>query len=94
MKVITLNSRVRLNADLHTMEVDEATIVADGGGSDCYGLELIARRIWQLLPRAGSVAELCETLLKEYDVDRETCELGVLEFLNESMREGLIRTAD
>jgi hypothetical protein len=40
------------------------------------------------------VAELCEALLREYDVDRETCEREVLEFLNDSNFEGLIQTAD
>jgi hypothetical protein len=89
--MIDLNSRVSLRDDLQCMDVDNAMIIANAGG-DCYGLELIARRIWQLLRRAGTVSELCEALLKEYDIDRETCEREVLEFLNDSTREGLIRT--
>jgi len=91
---LTLNSRVRLRDDFHAMDIDDAIVIANERGGNCYGLELIARRIWQLLPRAATVAELCEVLLKEYDVDRETCEREVLEFLNDSVREGLIQTAD
>jgi hypothetical protein len=94
MKIITLNSKVGLCDDLRTMDIDDAIVVANGSGGDPYGLELIARRIWQLLHRPATVAELCETLLKEYDIDRETCEREVLEFLNDSTREDLIRTAD
>ena len=94
MKIITLNSRVGLQAGLRILDVDGATIIANESGGDAYGLELIARRIWQLLHQPVTVAELCEELLKEYDVDREMCEQGVLEFLNDSAREGLIQTAD
>jgi hypothetical protein len=92
MKRIALDSRITRRDDFDTMDVDDATIIANAGGGDCYGLELIARRIWQLLPGTATVAELCEMLLKEYDIDRETCEREVLEFLNDSIREGLIQT--
>jgi hypothetical protein len=92
MKTITLDSRICLRHDLQTMDIDDATFVAtDNGG---YGVELIARRIWQLLPRAPLVADLCELLLKEYDVDRERCEREVLEFLTDSARAGLIEKFD
>jgi hypothetical protein len=94
MEMITLNSRVGLRAGLHTMDVDGATIIANENAGDSYGLELIARRIWQLLDHPATVSELCEILLQDYDIDRETCEQDVLDFLNDSAREGLIETAD
>jgi hypothetical protein len=94
MKRITSTSKISLRPSLQAMDVDDATVIANGSGGDCYGLELISRRIWQLLDRPTMVAELCEALLREYDVDRETCEREVLEFLNDSNFEGLIQTAD
>jgi len=92
MKTITLNSRVRFRDDLEAMDIDEATVLANAGGG--YGVELIARRICQLIPLTATVAELCDVLLQEYEVDRETCEREVLEFLNESALEGLTEIAD
>jgi Coenzyme PQQ synthesis protein D (PqqD) len=94
MKEISSTSKICLCTDLQAMEVDDATVIANGRAGDCYGLELISRRIWQLLYRPTTVAELCEALLREYDVDRETCEREVLEFLNDSRVEGLVQTAD
>jgi hypothetical protein len=94
MKMITLHSRVSLREGFQTMDVDDATIVAGESRGDCYGLELIARRIWQLLRQESTVAELCDALMNEYEVDRATCEREVLEFLNDSTHEGLIRVAD
>jgi hypothetical protein len=93
MKPITLKSIICVRDDLHAIDVDEALIIEDKNSGGPYGVELIARRLWQLLSQPVPVAELCETLLREYDVDRETCERDVLEFLNDSMHQGLIHTA-
>lgn len=94
MNAITLDSRISLRDQLHTIDVDDALVVANATSGECYGLELIGRRIWQLLERVVTVSDLCEELLKEYDIDRETCEQEVLEFLNDSTHEGLIRILD
>jgi hypothetical protein len=93
MNTITLTSRLRLRDNVHATDIDDAVVIANGSDSDCYGLEFIARRIWQLLDRTGTAAELCDALLNEYDIDRETCEREVLEFLNDSLREGIIEIA-
>ena len=94
MKTLTLNSRISRREQLHSMDIDEATVIANRSGGNCYGVELIGRRIWQLLDHDSTVAELCELLLQEYAIDRETCEREVLEFLNDSVREDLIQTVD
>jgi hypothetical protein len=91
MKPVTLQSTVRLCPDLQLMDIDEATVIAPQNGGNCYGVESIAKRIWQLIGQTETVAELCEVLLKEYLIDAETCELEVLEFFNESGRQGLIQ---
>lgn len=91
MKTITLDSTISLRDDVEIIRVDDATIVTDAAAGDFYGMELIAGRIWELLPRGGNVAALCDTLMNEYHVDRETCERDVLEFLNDAMSQGLIR---
>jgi hypothetical protein len=93
MEMIELTSRICLSVGVHEMDVDDATVIAHGEGSS-YGLELIARRIWQLLHRPTTVSALCNILLEEYKVDRETCEREVLAFLNDSLHERLIQMAD
>jgi len=48
-----------------------------------YGLDDIGSRIWELIERPVKVSDLIDTLLERFDVDRETCEIDVLKFLNE-----------
>jgi hypothetical protein len=74
------------------VDVDDASLISSDRTGECYGLEALPRRIWELFPLTGTVSELCDRLLSEYDVDRDTCEREVLELLNDMAREGLIRT--
>ena len=92
--MLTLNSRIALRDGLRSVDVDDATVITDRNADHCYGVELIARRIWQLIPRSGTVAEICEALLMEYEVDRELCQREVLVFLNQCSLSGLIRIID
>jgi hypothetical protein len=46
-----------------------------------------------MIDQPRRVAELCEQLLEEYDVDRATCEQRVCNFLTEMNKEGLIRVS-
>ena len=48
-----------------------------------YGLDDIGSRIWELIEHPVKVSDLIDTLLERFDVDRETCEIDVLKFLNE-----------
>lgn len=56
----------------------------------CYGLDPIGSRIWRLLADPIRVAEICKTLVSEYQVDPEICEREVLELLEELRAEGMI----
>jgi hypothetical protein len=88
-KQIPLNSMIRRSEGFSTQEIDDCLVLTDGA-SNCYGLESIARRIWQLLDRPRAVEELCTVLVGEYDIDRAGCERDVLEFVGELNGEGLI----
>jgi hypothetical protein len=87
---ITLSSIVRRRNGLSTQNVDDTLVVADATSAWCYGMEIIAGQIWQLLDCPRTVADLCAELADRYDVSRETCESDVLEFVEELNREGLI----
>lgn len=55
-----------------------------------YGLNGPASRIWELLEAPNSIAEICEKLLLEFDVDRSTCERDTRELISELLNEALI----
>lgn len=48
-----------------------------------YGLNEVGGRIWQLLQEPRTVAAIRDTLLEEYEVDRESCDRDLLAVLQE-----------
>ena len=45
------------------------------------GLDEVGQRVWDLLEQPRSLDGVVDALLKEYDVDRATCERDVAAFL-------------
>jgi hypothetical protein len=55
-----------------------------------FGLDEIGARIWAALEEPRSLEYLGEIILRDYQVDRETCERDVMAFLAELQFAGLI----
>ena len=92
-KPIDLDSMIRRRKGFSAQEIDDCLVLTDGE-SNFYGLETIARRIWQLLDRPRAVEDLCAVLMGQYDIDRGRCERDVLEFVIELNIEGLIEVVN
>lgn len=88
---IDLNTTVMQTMDLVASELDGETVVMNLARAAYYGLDATAQRIWTLIAQPCSVADLCDTLVSEYAVERKTCEQEVCAFLSELNKEGLIR---
>ena len=59
-----------------------------------YGLDGVGSRVWELIKQPQAVSSVRDTILDEYEVDRETCERDLLEFLGKLAAEGLIEVKD
>jgi Coenzyme PQQ synthesis protein D (PqqD) len=77
----------------------EGNIVSDMGGEKVmlsisngkyYNLGEIGGVIWDAIEQPLSFRELIDTLLNEYQVDRETCEQQVQTFLEMLLKEDII----
>jgi hypothetical protein len=55
-----------------------------------FGLDEVGASVWRLLERPVSVREICDALMKQYDVERARVETDVVELLTEMMKEGLV----
>lgn len=56
----------------------------------CFGLNRIGSVVWRHLEHETSIGNLCDALLREYEVDRKTCESQVLALIGEVESEGLV----
>lgn len=55
-----------------------------------YELTGVGMRIWQLIEEPTTVAGVVETLLTEFDVDRDRCEADLLDLLRKMVAKGLV----
>ena len=55
-----------------------------------YGLNPVGARVWQLVQEPRTLAELCDAIVSDYDVDRSRCERDVTRLVSELRDRGLV----
>ena len=83
-------STIVQSSDQVSCDLDGETVLMSIEKGMYYGMDPIASRIWELILEPHSVVDLCNTLLAEYEVEREPCEQQVHDFLQTLQEEGLI----
>ncbi|MFC3286336.1 lasso peptide biosynthesis PqqD family chaperone [Litchfieldella rifensis] len=72
-------------------QVNDDLVIFSARNGMYYGLPRVGNRIWSLIEHETTVSAICEKLLEEYEVDRDTCTREVVAFLDQLKHEGLIR---
>lgn len=85
------SSRVARSEAILFTELGDTVVMMDTREGRYYELDAVGARIWALIEAGPRVAELCEAVAAEYDVDRDTCRDDVLAFLGELRDLGAIR---
>jgi hypothetical protein len=91
---IGLDSVIARNREPVTVEVDGTAAMMSLLQGKYYGLDAIGTRIWELVEQPIRVGELCDTLMEEFAVDRDTCERDVLDFIAALAGENLVELRD
>lgn len=81
---------VAVDTQISSDLADEAVILELKAGM-YYGLDPIGTRIWKLIQEPRSIGSLRDTLLAEYEVDRERCERDLMALLTELEANKLVR---
>ncbi|MDR5891958.1 PqqD family peptide modification chaperone [Halomonas mongoliensis] len=55
-----------------------------------YGMPAVAKRIWDLMDEKVTISAICDQLMEEFSVDRDTCEAEVLGFIGQLEAEELV----
>jgi hypothetical protein len=89
-----LTSNVVRTEGLMTARVDEDMVILDMTSNSYISLDLVGRRIWELLEQSLRIEELCQMLSREFEGSREKITTDVLTFLSELEHDGLVRVLD
>ncbi len=89
-KKLTLESTIVQTSQILSSNIDDETILLSIENSKYYGMASTGSRIWELLSEPITVNGIVDTLLAEYEIDREQCTAEVLGFLGELLVANLI----
>jgi hypothetical protein len=78
---ISLDTVVTQVAGLMSNKIDDEIVMMSVENEMYYGMDIVGSRVWELLAHPRSVANVCEVLMTEFDVDQETCHREVLAFV-------------
>jgi hypothetical protein len=87
---IQKDQKASISPEVLFQEVGGETVLLDLASENYFGLDEIGTRIWGLLQSGSSIGETLDTLMEEYEVERETLEKDVGELLEKLVEAGLI----
>ena len=90
---MNLSDNVTIPPQVMARLVGDETVILDLASGTYYGLDPVGARIWQLMAEGKTIASVCEILLDEFDVTRETLERDVLHLTQEFSAKGLVKIA-
>jgi len=87
---ISTSSIVVASKDQVSSDLAGETVLLSMQSAMYYGLDQVGSRIWELVREPIRVSDLRDAIMREYDVEAESCEADVLAFLRELVANGLI----
>lgn len=83
MNEITLDTVVQLDPELIFSKVGEEIVLLSMETGDYFKVNAVGSRIWDLISEPMEIAEICNVLKSEYEIDSDVCENEVVSFISE-----------
>ena len=87
---MNLCDKVSIPTQVMARTVGDETVILDLASGTYFGLDPVGARIWQLMSEGQPLAAICDTLLDEYEVTRETLEGDILRLTEDLLAKGLV----
>ncbi len=88
---MNLKQTITLSPDVISQEVSGETVLLDLESENYFGLDEVGTRIWQLIESAGDLETIFNTLLEEYDVEKEELLSDLSDLVGEIEKLGLVK---
>jgi len=94
MTEISMNSTVVVAKEQMSCGLDDEAVILSIKKGVYYSLNPCGNRIWSLIQKPVKVGKVRDSLLEEFDIDKETCEKDLLSLLSDMKNEGLVVIED
>ena len=88
---VNIDSVITKNTEIDDTDLDGEKVMMNLDKGQYFMMNEVGSRIWELIEGNTSIVNIIETLTNEYQVDEETCENTVMEFLGRLKNADLIK---
>ena len=85
-----LETRPTIPPQVMSRVVGDDTVLLDLASGMYFGVDGVAKRIWESISEGCNLGETAEVIASEYEVDEAQAEADVLQFVGELMERGLL----
>ena len=82
------------NKEVIQSKIGDEVVMLDVESGYYFGLNSVASVIWDLMKEKINLNSMVESLMQEYDIDKETCEADTLELLEKMIEKKIIRIVE
>ena len=88
---VNIDSVITKNTEIDDTDLDGEKVMMNIDKGQYFMMNEVGSRIWELIEGNTPIVNIIEALTNEYDVDEETCENTVMEFLGRLKNADLIK---
>ena len=85
-----MTGNVRVSKDVIVQELEGEAILLNMQDGMFFGLNPVAKRMWELLTELGESEKVLNRLLEEYDISEEQLRRDFKDFIDRLLSKGLI----
>ena len=90
---MNINSIFVIPPDVMARMVGNETVILALESGTYFGLDPIGARMWELITAGKSLAQVCDTMVAEYEVQRDLLERDLLSLVGELVKKKLVSVA-
>ena len=84
------NQKITFSDTVFAQEVDGEMVLLDMNSENYFGLDEVGTAIWQAMQECGSLDEVYQVLLEQYEVEPEVLQKDLLDFAQKLSDSGLV----
>ena len=93
MSAVETNSKIMRHPDLLAVPMDGDLVMMSISKGTYYGINPVGAVIWDALQTPQTLEQLCQVVVKEFDVDVETCAKDVSNFVAQMLDAKVVQYA-
>ena len=86
---MNFNQKITFSDTVFAQEVDGEMVLLDMNSENYFGLDEVGTSIWQAMQESGSLEEVYQAMLEQYEVEPEVLQKDLLDFVQKLNDSGL-----